>query len=577
MHNHSQMRCATYARFSPGENQREASIHDQLRKCRDYADSKGWTILSEHIYSDQHMSGAGIDRPGLNRLLECAFRKGQAAFDVVLVDDTSRLSRDLADAIRISQRLRFEGIRLVAVSQNIDTADDQSDVMFTVHGLVDSLYIKELAKKTHRGLEGLALQGLHTGGRCYGYDIVDAADNRKRYKINEAEAQTVNRIFGLAARGVSLKQIAKELNQEGVRPPRPGSRKKYNSWCPSAIRDMLRREIYVGRLVWNKSRWVKAPGTNRRLRRPRPKSEWITIKQSELRIVTNELWDAVRAKNERTMARYSEGAKKGLARRADTVPHIMSGFLTCGECGANMVIVSGRGGRYARYGCAQAWNRGACSNKLTIKLDDVERIFFSELQQYAISTNGIDQVLGEFVRQLAITSSERDASEKHLQGERKAIQQELDNFMTALAEGITAKSLRTAISEREHALQKVEAKLDQVKRFKPRIDLLELKNFVTKKLFDVVALLKVDRLRAKNELRKHLEELRMIPTRADDGRQYYSGEGRWEIGAGSIWMNDCKAFKTEVEGSREAVESKGQVSSVRSVAGGGFEPPTFGL
>src|SRR4029077_6666408 len=112
VHNHSQMRCATYARFSPGENQREASIHDQLRKCRDYADSKGWTILSEHIYSDQHMSGAGIDRPGLNRLLECAFRKGQAAFDVVLVDDTSRLSRVLADAIRISQRLRFEGIRL---------------------------------------------------------------------------------------------------------------------------------------------------------------------------------------------------------------------------------------------------------------------------------------------------------------------------------------------------------------------------------------------------------------------------------------------------------------------------------
>jgi DNA invertase Pin-like site-specific DNA recombinase len=85
------------------------------------------------------MSGAGIDRSGLNKLLESAFRKGQTAFDVVLVDDTSRLSRDLADAIRISQRLRFEGVRLVAVSQNIDTNDDHSDVMFTIHGLVDSL------------------------------------------------------------------------------------------------------------------------------------------------------------------------------------------------------------------------------------------------------------------------------------------------------------------------------------------------------------------------------------------------------------------------------------------------------
>jgi len=60
----------------------------------------------------------------------------------------------------------------------------------------------------------------------------------------------------------------------------------------------------------------------------------------------------------------------------------------------------------------------ACSNKLTIKLDDVERIFFSELQQYALSPNGIDQVLGEFVRQLEVASSERDVTEKQLEAER---------------------------------------------------------------------------------------------------------------------------------------------------------------
>jgi site-specific DNA recombinase len=406
---------------------------------------------------------------------------------------------------------------------------------------------------------------------------VDAPENRKRYKVNASESPTVRRIFDLAARGVSLKEIAKELNREGVRPPRPGSRKQYNSWCPSGIRDMLRREIYVGRLTWNKSRWVKAPGTNRRLRRPRPQSEWITIEQPELRIVTDQVWAAVRAKNERTMARYSGGAKKGLARRADTVPHIMSGFLTCGVCGANIVIVSGRGGRYARYGCSQAWNRGTCSNKLTIKLDDVERIFFSELQQYALSPNGIDQVLGEFVRQLEVTSSERDVVEKQLQAERRTIQQELDNFMVALAEGISAKSLRTAISDRERTLQMVETKLRQLKKAKPCIDLLELRNFATQKLFDVVALLNTDRKRAKNELRQHLEELRMTPTRDGGGRPYYCGEGRWKIEAGSLWMNDCRKFKTEVEGNRQALESKEQVSSVGNVAGGGFEPPTFGL
>ncbi len=90
-------------------------------------------------------------------------------FDVILVDDTSRLSRNVGDASRIREQLGFVGVRIIAVSQGIDSQDEQSDVLFDVHALVDTLYIKELGKKTHRGLEGLALRGYHTGGNCYGY------------------------------------------------------------------------------------------------------------------------------------------------------------------------------------------------------------------------------------------------------------------------------------------------------------------------------------------------------------------------------------------------------------------------
>jgi site-specific DNA recombinase len=86
----------------------------------------------------------------------------------LLVDDTSRLSRNQGETSRIFERLTFLGVRIVAVSQGIDTHSEQADVLMTVHGLVDSLYIKELAKKTHRGLEGRAIRGLHTGGRCFG-------------------------------------------------------------------------------------------------------------------------------------------------------------------------------------------------------------------------------------------------------------------------------------------------------------------------------------------------------------------------------------------------------------------------
>ncbi|MFO0364935.1 MAG: recombinase family protein, partial [Acidobacteriota bacterium] len=149
--------CAAYARFS-SDRQSTASIDDQLRMCRDYAERQGWVVNEAHVYRDEALSGAGIDRPGLTKLLE-ASSSSERPFDILLIDDTSRLSRNLSDAVRIVEMLRFRGFRVVSVSQGIDSQNDQSDVLMTVHGLVDSLYIKELGKKTHRGLEGRALQG----------------------------------------------------------------------------------------------------------------------------------------------------------------------------------------------------------------------------------------------------------------------------------------------------------------------------------------------------------------------------------------------------------------------------------
>ena len=102
-------------------------------------------------FADEPLSGSGSDRPDLQHLLAAA-RRSPRPFDVILVDDTSRISRSMADAARIREELNFLGVRLVAVSQNIDSDDEQSDVMMTVHGLVDSLYIKELAKKTHEAV-----------------------------------------------------------------------------------------------------------------------------------------------------------------------------------------------------------------------------------------------------------------------------------------------------------------------------------------------------------------------------------------------------------------------------------------
>ena len=142
-----------------------------------------------------------------------------------------------------------------------------------VHGLVDALYVKELAKKTHRGLEGRMLRGLHVGGRCYGYRII-AGEDGKRLAVDPKEAELVQRIFEMSRSGGSLKQIARTLNAKGVPAPRLRKGKQHGGWCHTAIREMLRRELYRGRVIWNRGQFIKAPGTNKRVRRERPRGEW---------------------------------------------------------------------------------------------------------------------------------------------------------------------------------------------------------------------------------------------------------------------------------------------------------------
>src|SRR6185436_6405969 len=105
------MRAALYARYST-DMQRETSLIDQLAVARAYAIAQGWNVLEDHIYTDAAISGGSLDRAGIQALLTTAERRPQP-FDVLLVDDSSRVSRDLADAVRFMQRLKFCGIRVL--------------------------------------------------------------------------------------------------------------------------------------------------------------------------------------------------------------------------------------------------------------------------------------------------------------------------------------------------------------------------------------------------------------------------------------------------------------------------------
>jgi len=405
------MRAAIYARYS-SKQQNPASIQDQIRNCKEFAARNELEVLEEHIFTDRALSGVGGDRPGFLRLKKAIGLKPKP-FDVVLTDDSSRLSRRRSESARFQEECEFAGMRIVFVSQGIDTQHPQSKIQVAVHELVDDLHNDELAFKTRRGLTGRATDGFVTGGRCYGYDNVPVPDvigadgkPASRRQVNEAEAEVVRRIFKMYAEGGSLKSITKTLNAEHVPPPRKRRKRTSPTWCPSAIREMLRRELYIGKMVWNRKKYMKKPGTNSRVSRERPKSEWLEVEQPELRIIAPELWDRVQVRIAMVAEKYNYGDCPGLIHRASTSPNFLTGFMKCGVCGHNLTIVTGRSKTgQSRYGCPINFNRGACANEVKERATVLEERLFTRLQNAALRPEAIEYAIQDFEHRLTLVQN----------------------------------------------------------------------------------------------------------------------------------------------------------------------------
>ena len=97
---------------------------------------------------------------------------------------------------------------------------------------------------------------------------------------------------------------------------------------------ILRREIYVDQVIWNRRRMKKVPGTSRRIAEIRPESEWIIHDHPELRIIEDRLWNRVQARLRQSREKAHKNNKRPLGRPSK---YLLSGLMKCGECGAGMV------------------------------------------------------------------------------------------------------------------------------------------------------------------------------------------------------------------------------------------------
>jgi site-specific DNA recombinase len=419
---------AIYARYS-SDLQREASIEDQNRICRERAAREGWSVYK--CYSDRGISGASLIRPGIQKLLQDA----QAGRFAIVVTES---------LAHIFKRISFAGGRIVTVSEG-----EINELHIGLKGTMGALYLKDLADKTRRGLRGRVEAGKSGGGNSYAYDVVRGIgpDGQKLTgdrRINAQQAAVVRRIFEDYAAGVSPRAIAKTLNAKGV--PGPSGR----TWGPSTIHGnrqrgtgILNNELYIGRLVWNRLRYVKDPETGRRVSRLNPDSGWIVQDVVGLRIIDQPLWERVKTRQGALEASRVSGGTPGYWDRRRP-RYLFTGLMRCAVCGGGIVNFN-----KIYIGCANARNKGTCDNKATMRRDDLESAVLDGLQHRLMEPARTKIFCEEYARAMNRLHAEHNA---HREADADALsrtERDLARLVQALLDGVPASAVREKMVELE--------------------------------------------------------------------------------------------------------------------------------
>ncbi|WP_029606378.1 recombinase family protein [Kozakia baliensis] len=444
------MKVALYARYS-SDNQRDASIEDQLRACRGYADTQGWTIVDS--YSDRAISGASLIRPGIQELITDA---NAGRFQILLTEAMDRLSRDQEDIAGLFKRMSFAGVKIVTLSEG-----EINHLHIGLTGTMNALYLKELANKTRRGLRGRVELGKSGGGLCYGYDVVRQRDSHGEpicgeRAINDDQAQIIRRIFRDYADGKSPKSIALSLNAEGHRGPLSGA------WSPSTINGnrergtgILNNELYIGRLIWNRLRYIKDPSTGKRVSRLNPESEWVLQSVPDLRIIEQGLWDAVKARQSKTTwSQKSRGTGTHPLNALQRPTHLLTGLIKCGCCGGGFSMISKH-----HLGCSTARNKGTCENRMTIRRDVLEKSVLNGLRTQMMDPALFNEFCDEFTHEVNRLRMEKGADLVALKSELPKIDRELDKAVQAILDGFASPALKTRMEELEARKAEIETQL----------------------------------------------------------------------------------------------------------------------
>ena len=366
-----------YERLSRDDNLEgeSYSIGNQKKLLAKVAKEKGYTNLVHFL--DDGISGVTMDRPGFVEMI-CQLEQGKAA--AVFVKDLSRLGRNYIEVGRLTEEFfPNHDIRLVAVSDNIDTAEGENELA-PIRNLFNEWYARDISKKRRISNKIKGNAGEPMGQPPYGY-IKDPNDP-KHWIVDDEAAQVVRRVYSMTLEGFGTEQIAAQLEKDDVLTPRaywltkgikrPGKGKQQppTKWNSSTITKILSLQEYCGDIL-NFKTYSKSYKNKKRIDNDR--ENWVVFQDVHEAIIERAVYEQVQQKRGKIRKRRTNNGEHNM----------FSGLLVCADCGSNLHFHFNQGNPEIKYfNCSNyKGNRGSCTSTHYVRVDFLEQVVLGEIRR----------------------------------------------------------------------------------------------------------------------------------------------------------------------------------------------------
>ena len=366
-----------YERLSRDDNLEgeSYSIGNQKKLLTKVAKEKGYTNLVHFL--DDGISGVTMDRPGFVEMIQ-QLEQGRAA--AVFVKDLSRLGRNYIEVGRLTEEFFPEhDIRLVAVSDNIDTAEGENELA-PIRNLFNEWYARDISKKRRISNKIKGNAGEPMGQPPYSY--IKDPDNPKRWIVDDEAAQVVRRIYSMTLEGYGTEQIAAQLEKDeiltpraywlkkGIKRPGKGKQQPATKWNSSTVTKILSLQEYCGDIL-NFKTYSKSYKNKKRLENDR--ENWVIFKDVHEPIIERSVFEQVQQKRGKIRKRRTNEGEHNM----------FSGLLVCADCSSNLHFHFNQGNPEIKYfNCSNyKGNRGNCTSTHYVRVDFLEQVVLGEIRR----------------------------------------------------------------------------------------------------------------------------------------------------------------------------------------------------